>query len=138
MNYTAFTALTLLFGWEEGHPACKKTEWWMHGYLSGSGSRCRFAYGPADATATPSSLASVKSRMVHLSGASLPRLSWKKAVKRVCVCVCACVHVCVKTTQTSCIASLTEQNNKLTHSLNYRHLHFGLFWGVGLLLGYFS
>ena len=34
-----------------------------HGYLSGA--RCRwFAYGPADATATPSSLASFKSRMV--------------------------------------------------------------------------
>jgi len=42
----------------------------------------QFAYGPADATATPSSLALVKSRMVYLSGASLPRLSWKKAVKR--------------------------------------------------------
>jgi len=32
----------------------------------------------ADATATPSSLAPVKFRMVYLSGASLPRLSWKK------------------------------------------------------------
>jgi len=34
-----------------------------HGYLSGA--RCKwFAYGPADATATPSSLAWLKSRMV--------------------------------------------------------------------------
>ena len=41
-----------------------------------------FAYGPADATATPSSLASLKSRMVYLSGADLARLSWKKAVKQ--------------------------------------------------------
>jgi len=32
-------------------------------------------------TATPSSLAPVKSRMIYLSGAGLPRLSWKKAVK---------------------------------------------------------
>jgi len=24
----AFSALTLLFGRQEGHPACKKTEWW--------------------------------------------------------------------------------------------------------------
>ena len=40
------------------------------------------AYGPADATATPSSLAPVKSRMVtYLSGAGLPRLSWKKSVR---------------------------------------------------------
>jgi len=36
------------------------------------------AYGSADAAATPSSLASVKSRMFCLSGAGLPRLSWKK------------------------------------------------------------
>jgi len=35
-------------------------------------------YGPADATATPSSLARVKSRMTYLSGAGLPRLSWRK------------------------------------------------------------
>jgi len=43
----AFSALTLLVEWQEGHPACKK--------LSGgvlSGARCRLAYGPADATAT--------------------------------------------------------------------------------------
>jgi len=36
-------------------------------------------YGPTDATATPSSLAPVKSRMAYLSEAGLPRLSWKKA-----------------------------------------------------------
>jgi len=47
----AFSALTLLVGRQEGHPACKKTVvgcW--HGYLSGV--RCRLAYGPDDATAT--------------------------------------------------------------------------------------
>jgi len=46
-----------------------------------SGARCRFAYRPADVTATPSSLGSLKSRMVYLSGASLPRLSRKKALR---------------------------------------------------------
>jgi len=57
----------------------RRTGWWR-GYLSGA--RCKwFAYSPADATATLSSLAPVKSRMVYLSGASLLRLSWKKAVK---------------------------------------------------------
>jgi len=35
-------------------------------------------YGLADATATPSSRASLKSRMVCLSGAGLSRLSWKR------------------------------------------------------------
>jgi len=75
----AFSALTLLVGRQEGHPACKNwvARYW-HGYLSGA--RCKwFAYGPADATATPSSRAPVKSRMVYLSGAGVPRLSWKKA-----------------------------------------------------------
>jgi len=55
----AFRALTLLVGRQEEHPDCKRIEWW------GAGERCRwFTYGPADATATPSSLASLKSRLV--------------------------------------------------------------------------
>ena len=29
----AFSALTLLVGWQEGHPACKKTEWWDVGVV---------------------------------------------------------------------------------------------------------
>jgi len=70
-----FSALMLLVGWQEGHPACKSpvVRYW-HGYLCAS--RCKwFAYGPDDATATPSSFAPVKSRMVYLSGAGLTRLS---------------------------------------------------------------
>jgi len=47
----AFSALTLLVGRQEGHPACKKLSGAvLVGYLSGA--RCRLAYGPADATAT--------------------------------------------------------------------------------------
>ena len=47
----AFSALTLLVGRQEGHPARKNwvVRCWC-GYLSGA--RCRLAYGPADATAT--------------------------------------------------------------------------------------
>jgi len=74
----AFTALTLLVGRQEGLPGCKNwvVRYWR-GYLSGA--RCKWlAYGPADATATPSSLAPVKSRMVYLSGSGLPRFSWKR------------------------------------------------------------
>jgi len=66
------------FGQQQVHPACKNwvVRYW-HFYLSGA--RCKwFAYSPADATATPSSLATVKSRMIYHSGVSLPRLSWKK------------------------------------------------------------
>jgi len=47
----AFSALTLLVGRQEGHPACKK-QWWGTGVVNLSGARCRLAYGPADATST--------------------------------------------------------------------------------------
>jgi len=31
MQFNALT--TLLVGWQEGHPACKKTEWWGAGVV---------------------------------------------------------------------------------------------------------
>ena len=46
----AFSALTLLVGRQEGHPACKKLSGGVLACLSGK--RCSLAYGPADATAT--------------------------------------------------------------------------------------
>jgi len=67
----------LLVGQQKGHLACTNlvVRYWQ-GYLSAA--RCKlFAYGPADATVTLSSLASLKSRIVQLSGAGLPRLSRK-------------------------------------------------------------
>jgi len=33
LQYTAFGALTLLVGRQEGHPACKKTQWWGAGVV---------------------------------------------------------------------------------------------------------
>jgi len=33
MSTIAFSALTLLVGQQEGHPACKKTEWWGAGVV---------------------------------------------------------------------------------------------------------
>jgi len=35
-------------------------------------------------------------------------------------------------------ASLTERNNRLAQSLSYQDPHFGLFSGLGLLLGYLA
>jgi len=32
-TFFAFSALTLLVGRQEGHPACKKTEWWGAGVV---------------------------------------------------------------------------------------------------------
>jgi len=48
--HTAFSALMLLVGRQEGHPTCKKLSGGMLVWLSGM--RCRLAYSPADATAT--------------------------------------------------------------------------------------
>jgi len=52
-QWSAFSALTLLVGRQQEHPACKNWVMWCWcGYLSGV--RCRlFAYGPADVTAIP-------------------------------------------------------------------------------------
>jgi len=65
----AFSALRLLVGRQEGHPACKKTEWWS-GYLSGV--RCIFAYGPAHATATHCILLQYNPDWFYLSGTGSP------------------------------------------------------------------
>jgi len=52
-DISVFSALTLLVGRQEGHPACKKLSGGMLAWLCvWVKSRCRFAYGPADATAT--------------------------------------------------------------------------------------
>jgi len=48
LKENAFSALTLLVGWQEGHPVCKKLSGGMLTWLSGM--RCRHAYSPADAT----------------------------------------------------------------------------------------
>jgi len=47
----AFGGLTLLVGWQEGHLAFQKTDWWGIGMVIYLGrDQCRLAYGPADAT----------------------------------------------------------------------------------------
>jgi len=64
--------LTLLVGWQEGHPTCKKLSGGvLVAYLSGA--RCRFAYGPADATALPLSTGiSCSSKIQTGSGTGSP------------------------------------------------------------------
>jgi len=47
----AFSALTLLVGRQEGHPACRKLSGEVLAWLSVA-VRCRLTYHPADATAT--------------------------------------------------------------------------------------
>jgi len=42
----------LLVGWQEGHLASKKLTSWVLAWGYMSKTRCRFSYGPRDATAT--------------------------------------------------------------------------------------
>ena len=87
VSTSAFSAMTLLVGRQEGHPACKKLSggcW--RGYLSGAS--CRLAYGPADATATHCLFDSVKSRLVLPFWYRLTRVVPDKGPLNGCVCVC--------------------------------------------------
>jgi len=60
LNPVAFSALTLLVWRQEGHPACKETEWWDAGVVIclEQGADLHLAQ------LMPLSLASVKSRLV--------------------------------------------------------------------------
>ena len=83
----AFSALTLLVGRQEGHPACKN--WAVgcwRGYLSAA--RCKLAYGPADSTATQCLLLHLNPDWFCLLVPAHPGSPGQRAIKRVCVCVC--------------------------------------------------
>ena len=94
LQQQSVSASTLLVGWQEGHPACKKTEWWDAGMVV-YGSRCRLAYGPGDALPLTISCFS-KSRLVlpswfYLSGASSPGCLPDKIQESCKMVVCVCV-----------------------------------------------
>jgi len=81
----AFSALTLLVGQQEGHPACKKrvVGCWC-GYLSGA--RCRLAYAqlmPLPLTVSCSSKIQIGFTLLVPAHPGRPG---QRAVKRVCVC----------------------------------------------------
>ena len=159
----AFTALTLLVGRQEGHSACKN---WVvrcwRGYLYEV--RCKsFAYGPADASATPSSLASVKSRMMsRLTQAVLAEralnecsssikctpddimyMRWLRLLTYLQWCwqyagpprSCLCTD-CMRCdrSQTLCLCSRHSTCNVALHALNYRTFHQHFMEEPGLFL----
>ena len=73
----AFSALTLLVGHQEEHPACKKLSDEM--LMSGAGG-ADCLHGQADATAIPQPhnlLLHLNRYWFYLSGTGLPRLFWK-------------------------------------------------------------
>jgi len=93
----AFSALTLLVGQQEGHPACKRTEWWGAGvvvYLERGADLHMAQLMPLRLTV--SCFSKIQIGFTFLVPAH-PGSSRKRAVKRVCVCVCLynCGKMCI-------------------------------------------
>jgi len=89
----AFSALTLLVGRQEGHPACKKTEWWGAGVVIclEQGADLHMAQ-LMPLPLTLSCFSKIQIGFAFLAPAD-PGSPGKRAVERVCVCVCVCVCV---------------------------------------------
>ena len=84
---TAFSALTLLVGRQEGHPACKKLEWWGAGVvicLERDADLHMAQLMPLPLTVSCFSKIQIRFTFLVLAHLGSPR---KRAVKRVCVCV---------------------------------------------------
>jgi len=82
-----FSALTLLVGWQKGHPACKKTEWWGAGMVicleRGAVSHMAQLM-PLPLTISCFSKIQIGFTFLVLAHPGSPG---KRAVKRMCVCV---------------------------------------------------
>ena len=90
-KFFAFNALTLLLGWLEGHPACKKLEWWGAGVvvcLERDADLHMAQLMPLPLTV--SCFSKIQIGFTFLVPAH-PGSPGKRAIKRVCVCVCVCV-----------------------------------------------
>ena len=85
------SALTLLVWWQEGHPACKKTEWWGAGVVIclERGADLHMAQ-LMPLPLTVSCFSKVQIGFTFLLPAHLG-IPGKRAVKRVCVCVCVLI-----------------------------------------------
>jgi len=88
---TDFSALTLLVGRQEGHPACKKLEWWGAGMVVclERGADLHMAQlMPLPLTVSCFSKIQIGFTFLVLVHLGSPG---KMVVKWVCVCVCVCV-----------------------------------------------
>ena len=83
----AFSALTLLVGWQEGHPACKKLSGGVLVWLS-VWSEVQTCIWPSWFHCHSLSFASVKSRLVLLFWYRLTWVVPEKGPLNGCVCVC--------------------------------------------------
>jgi len=92
LSYVSFfSALTLLVGRQEGHPACKKLEWWGAGmviWLERDADLHMAQLMPLPLTVSRFSKIQIGFNFLVLAHLGSHR---KRAVKRVCVCVCVYV-----------------------------------------------
>jgi len=111
---SAFSALMLLVGQQEGHPACC---WWHYHSLS---------------------LASVKSRLVLSFWYWLTRVVLDKGLLNGCVCVCVCVCLCCQRYWNSIFVNFLNLwwplTSTLTGSTRSRRKHVTLFMSLTSLL----
>ena len=85
----------LLVGWQEGHLACKKLEWWGAGMvicLERDADLHMAELMPLPLTV--SCFSKIQIGFTFLVPAH-PCSHGKRAVKRVCVCACVCACVCI-------------------------------------------
>ena len=88
---SAFSALTLLVGQQEGHPACKKLEWWGAGMvvcLEWCADLHMAQLMPLPLTVSCFIKIQIGFTFLVLTHLGSPR---KRAVKQACVCVCLCI-----------------------------------------------
>jgi len=94
--HLAFSALMLLVGRQEGHPACKKTEWWGVGVvicLECDADLHMAQLMPLPLTVSCFSKIQIGYTFLIPAHPGCPR---KRAVKRVCVCVYEAMHLYIK------------------------------------------
>jgi len=92
----AFSALTLLVGRHEGHPACKIAEWWSAGVvmcLEGGADLHMAQLMPLPLTVSCFSKIQIGFTFLVPTHPGIPG---QRAVKRVCVCVCAIILTATK------------------------------------------
>jgi len=116
----AFSALTLFVGWQEGHPTCKKTEWWGAGVVICL-ERGADLHVAQLMPLTVSCFSKIQIGFTFLVAAHLGSPG-KRAIKRVCVCVRACVRACARAMSIHLSVSPTPLAQKHCIIVYYRTL----------------
>jgi len=105
----AFSASTLLFGWQDGHPACKKLSGGVLAWLS-VWSKVRTCMWPSSCHCHSLSLASVKSRLVLPFWYRLTQVVLDKGPLNGCVYILtSAMHVCRRMLKYAAVAEQPAQ-----------------------------